>query len=263
MTPSSLLVAVFVVTVSILAQTPIAAAQVTEADLLRAIEVARGQGAQISEQEVANILTQFRQEVVRASQMKEELQWEAEALVQDLEHPISHVKGEEGKPFPAPDQVIFQPQPTPSASSQSTENPAPLWSPEPYERPTACERNETIRTEHTPGGDDSTIYVDRLFLSEELVPLDSGEVYGSKAVLIPYGPNESEGTMVRMSIYRVPCVPYRMRSTGAADYIDTGINALTNYTANPAGKGILHSFVQQKLYPEKFGGREPLKPRRR
>jgi hypothetical protein len=54
-----------------------------------------------------------------------------------------------------------------------------------------------------------------------------------------------------------------MRTTGQADYIDTGLNALKNYTSNPAGRGVLHNFVDQKLHPEKYAGKAPTRPRRR
>ena len=241
----------------------VARAQGAEAQIVSAIEAARSNGARISDQEAQNILKTYREQAARISQMREELTWDGTRGIQDLEHPLSHSKGQEGIPFPDPSQVVLQPRPTdvPGESPQPT--PAPVWSPEPYERPGRCEKNETKRIEHTPHGDDSVTYIDTLFVSEDLVPLDSGEVYGPQVSLSPYGPNESKATFVRMEVYRVPCVPYRMRSTGKADYIDTGINALKNYTANPAGKGVLHPFVERKLNPQKYGGAAPTRPRRR
>lgn len=241
----------------------IAVAQVTEGDIRKAIETARRSGARISEEEVERILTSYREEVARASRMTEELEWDTKSFVQDLEHPISHTKGHEGVPFPNPAQVVLKPKPTEPAGSQAAPTQAPVWSPEPYERPTSCAKNETKRVEYDPKGNDSVTYVDRLFVREDLVPIDSSEVYGPKVDLIPYGPSESSATMVRMSIYRVPCVPYRMRMTGKAEYIDTGVNALKNYTSNPAGKGVLHPFVEEKLNPEKYHGKAPTRPQRR
>jgi hypothetical protein len=140
--------------------------------------------------------------------------------------------------------------------------PAPVWSPAPYVRPTKCEKNETRRVEHNPDGNEAIAYLDYLFVSEDLVPIDVSEVYGAKTSLIPYGPHEEKATLIRMEIYGVPCVPYRMRTTGKADYFDTGLNALRNYDSNPAGKGVVHPFVNQKLYPEKFERRESTRPRR-
>ena len=245
------------------ARTDIARAEVTEAQILSAIETARRSGARISEQEVQNILKTFREQMTQRSQMQEELGWQERGPVFDLEHPLSHSKSAEGIPFVPPSQVVFPPQPTEVPGETPRATPAPVWSPEPYQRPSACAKNETKRIEYDSKGDDSVTYVDRLFVREDLVPIDSGEVYGPKVDLIPYGPNESNATMVRMSIYRVPCVPYRMRMTGKAEYIDTGVNALKNYTSNPAGKGVLHPFVEEKLNPEKYYGKGPTRPQRR
>ena len=246
-----------------IAHTSTALAQVTEADLLNGIDMARKSGARISDEEVSNIIKTFREDMNRASQMKEELAWDSQLPAQDLEHPLSHVMGQDGIAFPDPAQVVFQPRTPEAVDSQSPNAPAPIWSPEPYERPTSCDKNETKRIERDPGADDLVTYVDRLFVREDLVPMDSSEVYGPKTELIPYGPNENKATMVRMSVYRVPCIPYRMRSTAKADYIDTGVNALKNYSSNPAGKGVMHRFVEEKLNPEKYRGKAPTRPQRR
>lgn len=244
-------------------QATIALAEVTEADILKGIETARRSGARISDEQVQTILSSYREEVARASRMKEELEWDAKNVAQDLEHPLSRTTGHEGIAFPSLAQVVFPPKPTEPAGASPATTPVPVWSPEPYERPTSCTKNETKRIEYNPKGNDSVTYVDRLFVREDLVPIDSGEVYGPNVDLIPYGPNESQATMVRMSVYRVPCVPYRMRMTGKAEYIDTGVNALKNYTSNPAGKGVLHPFVEEKLNPEKYHGKGPTRPQRR
>jgi len=247
----------------VVAPTDVAKAQVTEAQIVGAIETARSSGVRISDQEVQNILKIYREQAAQISQMAEELPREGSPTIQGLENPLSHSKGQEGIPFPDPSQVVLKPPPTDAPGESSQPTPAPVWSPEPYERPGRCEKNETKRIEHTPHGDDSVTYIDTLFVSEDLVPLDTSEVYGPQVSISPYGPNESQATFVRMEVWRVPCVPYRMRSTGKADYIDTGINALKNYTANPAGKGVLHPFVERKLNPEKYGGAAPTRPRRR
>jgi hypothetical protein len=114
-----------------------------------------------------------------------------------------------------------------------------------------------VRQEIRSDGDDAIILLDKLFLSADLVPVDPQEVFGAETLLIPYGSKEDEGALIRMEIYRVPCLPYRMRTTEKADYIDTGLNALKNYDSDPSGRGVMHPFVEGKLYPEK----QP-KPRR-
>ena len=235
----------------------LATAQVTEDEILRGIAHARQSGAPISDEEVERIMQHFREEQTRFAQMQEELQWQDRGPAPNLSAPVSHIMGKDGIPFPNPEQIVFKPPPTSTPSPLGTPTPHPVWSPEPYTRPTKCERNETVRQEIHSDGDDGVILVDKLFVSEDLVPVDPQEVFGAETLLIPYGPKEDKGTLIRMEIYRVPCVPYRMRTTGKGDYIDTGLNALKNYDANPSGKGVLHPFVEGKLYPEK----QP-KPRR-
>jgi hypothetical protein len=39
--------------------------------------------------------------------------------------------------------------------------------------------------------------------------------------------------------------------TTTAYYQDTGLNALKNYDKDRAGKGMISSFIQQKLYGQK------------
>ena len=189
--------------------------------------------------------------------MQEELGWQEALPVYSLSAPASRVMGRDGIPFPKPEEVLFKPPPAGTPSPLETPAPRPVWSPEPYIRPTKCERNETRRQETNSEGDDSTTLLDKLFISEDLVPPDPQEVFGAETSLIPYGTKEEKATLIRMEIYQVPCVPYRMRMTERADYIDTGLNALKNYDSDPSGKGVLNPFVERKLYPEK----QP-KPRR-
>ena len=155
------------------------------------------------------------------------------------------VRGKEGIPFPDPTMVV--PEPTPTAVPEPKEVVEPT--PTPWQKPSRCETNDTKRERYSESGSESTILWDKLFLSEDLVPIDQGEIYGADTDLFPYGPKSGEGVYIRMEMYRVPCVPYRIRMTKGSYYYDSGLNALKNYDSNPAGRGALHSWVEQKLFP--------------
>jgi hypothetical protein len=155
------------------------------------------------------------------------------------------VRGREGIPFPDPTMVVLEPTPTALPEIPEVVEPTPT----PWQRPSRCETNETKRERYSENGSESEILWDKLFLSEDLVPMDSGEVYGANTDLFPYGPKSGEGVYIRMEMYRVPCVPYRIRMTKGSYYYDSGLNALKNYDTNSAGRGALHSWVEQKLFP--------------
>lgn len=118
-------------------------------------------------------------------------------------------------------------------------------------RPPRCEKNGTERVLRYPDLDDSKILYERIYLSEDMVPLDATEVYGSKVQLVPYGEPASEAVMLRMRSDQIPCVPFRRRITAGAIYEDWGINALKKYEAKPSAPGVFHPWVEQKL----FGGK--------
>jgi hypothetical protein len=154
------------------------------------------------------------------------------------------VRGKEGIPFPDPSMVVPEQTPTPVAQAGVPEEQTPI----PWQRPRRCERNETKRERYSETGSESEVFWDKLFVDEELVPIDSAEIYGTKTEIFPYGPKSGEGVYIRMEMYQVPCVPYRIRMTGGSYFYDSGLNALKNYDTNSAGRGALHSWVEQKLF---------------
>jgi hypothetical protein len=93
--------------------------------------------------------------------------------------------------------------------------------------------------------------MDILYLSEDLVPIDPEEVFGAGITLYPYGEKSGDAVYTRMQVHDVPCVPYRIRITRAAQYEDYGLNALRNYSKDPAGKGTLDIRIQRKLFGPK------------
>jgi hypothetical protein len=166
---------------------------------------------------------------------------------------LSHTIGKDGIPFPKPQESKWKPVRTSSEGPGAvpTEVPAPTATP--YQQPKSCTKNETKRVVYKEKDTETKLYVDYLFIPEELVPMDPEEVFGSKVSLIPYGPEAGEAAKIRMENNEVPCLPYRHRLTNTAEYFYTGIHALKNYDGAPRGAGKLHPLMQQKLYPNNRG----------
>jgi hypothetical protein len=189
----------------------------------------------------------------RYQEMRRELNWGQEVSAVDAA-PISHRKGDRGVPFPNPEQVVLAPVPTAEVESiaeEPTATPTPFPTLTPYVRPRRCENNETTRQALSPTAEGEQILSDYLYLAEDLVPLDPQEVFGEKITLYPYGSDQDSATDLRIQMYSVPCLPYRMRLTDRARYYDTGLNALKNYSKDPAGKGQLHPVIQRMLFGDK------------
>ena len=167
---------------------------------------------------------------------------------QQFEVPRTHVRSSDGVAFPKPEEVVLPPPPPlpPLPTSIMVENP-----PQPtYRRPPRCEGDQNIR-ESFPfdaGVSEEIVVSDVVYLPEDLMPVDSIEVLGSKANPFPYGPNSGEGVYTRMYYDVVPCVPYRIRVTNKAKYVDRGNFALKNYDKQPSGRGQYHAWMQQKLF---------------
>jgi hypothetical protein len=166
----------------------------------------------------------------------------------------SHIKLNEGIPFPTVDAIVWDPDP-PGLKElrESTPPAAPIPIATPYQRPSRCERHYTTRTVRYPDGveeKDKPLY-DKLYLAEDMIPLDPAEVYGARARLFSYGPTSGEGVYLRMESDRVPCVPYRVRMTNTARYEDFGFNALKNYSKDQSGQGLFDPWVSNKLFGRK------------
>lgn len=162
---------------------------------------------------------------------------------------IRVITGNEGIPFPSPEQVVLEPSPTPVVVATFT----PIPTATPYQRAERCPRSETIKKQHSPNNGDNKILLDKLFLHEDLIPLDSDEVYGAGVSLYPYGPGAGEGQYILQEMYNVPCLPFRMRVTSWGQYEHMGDDALKNY-GDQQGRGIpkLHPWVSEKLYGPKI-----------
>lgn len=166
----------------------------------------------------------------------------------------SLIKLHEGLPFPPVDSIVWDPDPPGLKELRESSPPAvPIPIATPYQRPSRCERHYTTRTVMYPDAveEKDTPLFDKLYLAEDMVPIDSAEVYGARARLYTYGTTSGEGVYLRMESDRVPCVPYRVRMTNTARYEDFGFNALKNYTKDQSGQGTFDAWVSNKLFGRK------------
>lgn len=85
---------------------------------------------------------------------------------------------------------------------------------------------------------------DILFIQSELVPEDLDEVLGETVMVYSY--YEDRDVQVHMAArgMNVNCLPTRFRSTSNYLFVDTGENALKNYSDNYHGSGKLHEFFK-------------------
>lgn len=166
--------------------------------------------------------------------------------------PRTHVRAKDGVPFPKREEVVF-PTPIPLPTFAMTNTMVEDIPPPVYKKPPRCDRPETRRVESIfdDGNEEETIIGEVLYLPEDLMPLDPGEVFGAKVQTYPYGPNSGDGVNIRMTLDRAPCVPYRLRVTNRARYYDTGDFALKNYDKQPGGRGQYHPWMQERLFLKK------------
>jgi hypothetical protein len=165
----------------------------------------------------------------------------------------AHLRVKSGVGFPPAESVVLPPFPEVDVASYLSLSEPARWEAVSvkHERPPRCEKNFTNRSLRYPELDDTTLVHEELYLSQDLVPLDTSEVYGPKVRLLPYGGEDAELENRRMALKQVPCVPFRRRLTAAALYEDYGTAALKNYSQKPSGNGVMHAWVEQKLYGKK------------
>ena len=223
----------------------------------KAIEIVRSKGIEVPPSLVEKLYAAVRNSERFVAAAKSEGP-ETEALLnqnlwQEVAHPISRTHGGEGIPFPDVSEMLWEPVPTVSPSTeQSQPNRVVLPTPTPYLLPPPrCRKDETIADIFDPDNKETGIRVDKLFITEDLVPLDQQEVFGSAVELIPYGPNSDPTDGTRLRIYSVPCLPFRIRITKHTKYLDTGGNALKNYDLDYDGKGTWHPLMFERWYPGK------------
>jgi hypothetical protein len=224
-------------------------AQDGEQVVMKQIEEMRQHGINLPPEEVQRIITNVREAKQRHVEIEQEVDVSMRDMMQqsDLQKPLSHVIGKDGVPFPNPEDVVFAPVPTSTPSALGTPTPEPIWSPEPYKPPRKCEVNQIERQIVYDDEDDTEVFLDILFLPQNLVPLDPEEAFGPKVSLEPYTPVIDSSTLREMELVGVPCVPYRIRRTLQAEYHLYGTHALRRYEGVPTGKESMHPVIQEKL----------------
>jgi hypothetical protein len=223
----------------------------------RAIEIVRTKGIDVPPSLVEKLYSAVRNtERFIAAAKSEGAETEAllnQNLWDEVAHPISKTHGSEGIPFPDTSQMIWEPVP-PVSNTAQTNQPQSIVipTPTPYRfPPPRCSKDETIAEVFDQKNEEYGVRIDKIFLAEELVPLDQQEVFGATVELIPYGPNSDPTTATLMRIYSVPCLPFRIRITKNTRFTDTGGNALKNYDHDYNGKGIWHPLMFEKWFPGK------------
>lgn len=236
------------------AQTPSPGQEISEQALLEQVEAARKSGVQISNETVEEMLRSHRTRARVMQEMREELSGQGSPAASTTPGVtvklLSKIVGKEGIPFPKAEESVWKPIPTPDPALADP-TPTPLPTATPYQKPRACDRNETKQVVYEPSVTEGGILNDILFISEELVPLEPEAVFGSRVSLVPYSYKleRGEAPFTRMEIYSVPCLPYRIRLTNKAHYYDFGLNAYRNYDKAPSGRGILDPVMAGRLAP--------------
>ena len=215
-------------------------------DLQKHVENLRGQQQGGSKAETQRIFDKARAEAQAVGAQLEQPQTKP-TISTESDVKRTHVRSTGGIPFPKPENVVLEPQPTIAipVSAGMTENIPERG----YKKPTRCESPETKRDELPldDNKDEHTIG-EVLYLPEDLMPVDPMEVFGSKVEVYIYGPKSGDGVNIRMTVDAVPCVPYRIRVTNRARYYHKGNLALKNYDKQPGGGGQYHSWIQQKIF---------------
>lgn len=226
-------------------------AQDDEQMIMKQIEEMRQHGIDLPPDEVQRIVTRFREGKEKQVEIEQEVGDSLRDVMQknDLQNPLSHVMGKDGIPFPNPEDVVFAPVPTSTPSPLGTPTPEPIWSPEPYKPPRKCEVNQIERQIVYSDEDDTEVFLDKLFLPQNLVPLDPEEAFGPHVSLQPYTPVIDSKTLRTMELFEVPCIPYRVQRTLQAEYHLYGAHALRRYKGIPRGNESMHPVIQQKLFP--------------
>ena len=215
-------------------------------DLQKHVEALRAQQQGAAKAETQRIFNKARAEAqaveAQFQQAQPKVTIPAEAKINR-----THVRASGGVPFPKPEEVVLEPRPTiaiPPSTGMAENVPE-----REYKRPPRCEVSETKRDEWLldDNKEERTIG-EVLYVSEDLMPVDPMEVFGSKVEVYPYGPKSGDGVNIRMTLDAVPCVPYRIRVTNRARYYSKGNAALKNYDKQPAGQGQYHSWIQQKVF---------------
>jgi hypothetical protein len=89
--------------------------------------------------------------------------------------------------------------------------------------------------------------LDRLYVSQELTPLDTSDIYGAETSVEIYDGDSAARVSILMGADAVPCLPYRVRITDTHAFYHKGADALANYDKDPTGRGETHPWVRTRI----------------
>jgi hypothetical protein len=161
---------------------------------------------------------------------------------------VSHHRGTEGVPFPESGEVVLE-APSNTADTATPQRIPDYWisSPAKVSRPPKCVQSGTSVVQRREKGDKNVLIFDRLYLSQELSPLDTSDIYGTETMVQVYDGDHSAEVYLRMESDGVPCVPYRIRYTDTHAFYHRGEDALANFDRDLSGRGQTHPWVKKKM----------------
>jgi hypothetical protein len=143
---------------------------------------------------------------------------------------LSHHRGSQGIAFPNPRDVVLE-MPASTAPNNASQPLREYWvtAPGARQRPTRCTKSDTIAIPRRNKGASDEVLADRLYVWNELVPVDHMEVYGANTIVEAYDGDQAQAVLVGLEADAVPCVPYRIRYTSTHIYRHAGQDALANF----------------------------------
>jgi hypothetical protein len=162
---------------------------------------------------------------------------------------ISHQRGIEGIPFPDASETILESSSTGSGFSAPAQRPSEYWivPQRKANRPPRCTESGTRTVQRRSAGNADEVIIDRLYVAQELSPLDTSDIYGAHTTVEIYDGESAERVFILMEADAVPCLPYRIRFTDTQAFYHKGEDALANYDKDPSARGQAHPWVRKKI----------------
>ena len=164
---------------------------------------------------------------------------------------IGHIRSDKGVSFAGPaavNKLLYDSSVAPTKSSITVEQKMQQM----IEKNTtikpipACSRAKTEKTSSffkAKNNDKNRVYFDTLYISHKDIPLDPQEALGINVNIVPYYEGEKRVSTLAIQGLNIPCLPYRLRSSGQFYFKHYGTDALKNYTSKPDAEGDLKQSV--------------------
>ena len=161
---------------------------------------------------------------------------------------ISHHRAIGSIPFPDAKDVVLEPIPNMPVESDTQRAPEYWITPQrAVKQPPRCNESRTRAIQRRDKGIAGAVIFDRLYVSQELAPLDTSDIYGVHTTVEIYDGDSAARVSILMEADAVPCLPYRVRFTDTQAFYHKGEDALANYDKDPTGQGQSHVWVRKKI----------------